>query len=81
MGVDGRSRDFRGGGRERVAHTAGMLQCPRSTQWAAISSTTGSSSAMTRRGVFLDLGGTLVEPLKPGRLDELTSIAGATLTF
>lgn len=32
---------------------------------------------MTDRGVFLDLGGTLVEPLKPERLDELTMIPGA----
>ncbi|HLA13557.1 MAG TPA: HAD-IIIA family hydrolase [Gemmatimonadaceae bacterium] len=32
---------------------------------------------MDTRGVFLDLGGTLVEPLKPERLDELTTIPGA----
>ena len=31
---------------------------------------------MNRRGVFLDLNGTLVEPLKQGRLDELTLISG-----
>ena len=31
---------------------------------------------MTRRGVFLDLNGTLVEPLKQERLDELTLIPG-----
>src|SRR5262245_6468933 len=30
----------------------------------------------TARGVFLDLGGTLVEPLKPERLDDLTLIPG-----
>jgi histidinol-phosphate phosphatase family protein len=29
-----------------------------------------------KRAVFLDLGGTLVEPLKPERLDELTVIPG-----
>jgi histidinol-phosphate phosphatase family protein len=29
-----------------------------------------------RRGVFLDLNGTLVEPLKPERLEELTLIPG-----
>jgi histidinol phosphatase-like enzyme len=29
-----------------------------------------------RRGVFLDLNGTLVEPLKPERLDEITLIPG-----
>lgn len=29
-----------------------------------------------KRAVFLDLGGTLVEPLKPERLDELTLIPG-----
>jgi D-glycero-D-manno-heptose 1,7-bisphosphate phosphatase len=29
------------------------------------------------RGVFLDLAGTLVEPLKPERLDEITLIPGA----
>jgi D-glycero-D-manno-heptose 1,7-bisphosphate phosphatase len=32
---------------------------------------------MNARGVFLDLGGTLVNPLKPERLDELTMIPGA----
>ena len=32
---------------------------------------------MSRRGVFLDLNGTLVEPLKQERLDELTLIPGA----
>jgi histidinol-phosphate phosphatase family protein len=32
---------------------------------------------MNHRGVFLDLNGTLVEPLKPERLDELTVIPGA----
>jgi D-glycero-D-manno-heptose 1,7-bisphosphate phosphatase len=32
---------------------------------------------MNRRGVFLDLNGTLVDPLKPERLDELTLIPGA----
>ena len=32
---------------------------------------------MNRRGVFLDLNGTLVEPLKQERLDELTLIPGA----
>jgi D-glycero-D-manno-heptose 1,7-bisphosphate phosphatase len=31
---------------------------------------------MERRGVFLDLNGTLVEPLKQERLDELTLIPG-----
>lgn len=31
---------------------------------------------MQRRGVFLDLNGTLVEPLKQERLDELTLIPG-----
>jgi len=31
---------------------------------------------MSRRGVFLDLNGTLVEPLKQERLDELTLIPG-----
>lgn len=31
---------------------------------------------MRRRGVFLDLNGTLVEPLKQERLDELTLIPG-----
>jgi histidinol phosphatase-like enzyme len=31
---------------------------------------------MSRRGVFLDLNGTLVEPLKQERLDELTLILG-----
>jgi histidinol-phosphate phosphatase family protein len=31
---------------------------------------------MNRRGVFLDLNGTLVEPLKPERLDALTLIPG-----
>jgi histidinol phosphatase-like enzyme len=31
---------------------------------------------MGRRGVFLDLNGTLVEPLKPERLDEITLIPG-----
>jgi D-glycero-D-manno-heptose 1,7-bisphosphate phosphatase len=31
---------------------------------------------MKRRGVFLDLNGTLVEPLKQERLDELTLIPG-----
>jgi D-glycero-D-manno-heptose 1,7-bisphosphate phosphatase len=31
---------------------------------------------MNRRGVFLDLNGTLVEPLKQERLDELTLIPG-----
>jgi histidinol-phosphate phosphatase family protein len=31
---------------------------------------------MMREGVFLDLGGTLVEPVKPERLDELTLIPG-----
>lgn len=31
---------------------------------------------MSRRGVFLDLNGTLVEPLKQERLDELTLISG-----
>jgi D-glycero-D-manno-heptose 1,7-bisphosphate phosphatase len=31
---------------------------------------------MDRRGVFLDLNGTLVEPLKPERLDEITLIPG-----
>jgi D-glycero-D-manno-heptose 1,7-bisphosphate phosphatase len=31
---------------------------------------------MSRRGVFLDLNGTLVEPLKQDRLDELTLIPG-----
>ena len=29
-----------------------------------------------RRGVFLDLAGTLVEPLKPERLDQITLIPG-----
>lgn len=29
-----------------------------------------------RRGVFLDLAGTLVQPLKPARLDEITLIPG-----
>jgi len=28
------------------------------------------------RGVFLDLAGTLVEPLKPERLDQITLISG-----
>lgn len=32
---------------------------------------------MSRRGVFLDLAGTLVEPLKPDRLDQITLIPGA----
>src|SRR5579863_5347665 len=32
---------------------------------------------MSRRGVFLDLNGTLVDPLKQERLDELTLIPGA----
>jgi D-glycero-D-manno-heptose 1,7-bisphosphate phosphatase len=32
---------------------------------------------MNHRAVFLDLNGTLVEPLKPDRLDELTVIPGA----
>jgi D-glycero-D-manno-heptose 1,7-bisphosphate phosphatase len=32
---------------------------------------------MRRRGVFLDLNGTLVEPLKPERLNQITLIAGA----
>src|SRR5208283_2388151 len=32
---------------------------------------------MKRRGVFLDLNGALVEPLKQERLDELTLIPGA----
>jgi len=32
---------------------------------------------MRRRGVFLDLNGTLVMPLKPERLEEMTLIAGA----
>ena len=31
---------------------------------------------MSRRGVFLDLNGTLVDPLKQERLDELTLIPG-----
>jgi len=31
---------------------------------------------MSRRGVFLDLNGTLVEPLKQERLDEMTLIPG-----
>jgi D-glycero-D-manno-heptose 1,7-bisphosphate phosphatase len=31
---------------------------------------------MSRRGVFLDLNGTLVEPLKQKRLAELTLIPG-----
>jgi len=31
---------------------------------------------MNRRGVFLDLNGTLVEPVKPERLDALTLIPG-----
>ena len=31
---------------------------------------------MSRRGVFLDLNGTLVEPLKQERLDELTLLPG-----
>lgn len=31
---------------------------------------------MNRQGVFLDLNGTLVEPLKPERLDEITLIPG-----
>ena len=31
---------------------------------------------MKRRGVFLDLNGTLVVPLKQERLDELTLIPG-----
>jgi len=31
---------------------------------------------VSRRGVFLDLAGTLVEPLKPERLDEITLIPG-----
>jgi D-glycero-D-manno-heptose 1,7-bisphosphate phosphatase len=31
-----------------------------------------------RAGVFLDLGGTLVEPLKPERLEQLTLIPGVT---
>jgi D-glycero-D-manno-heptose 1,7-bisphosphate phosphatase len=31
---------------------------------------------MGRRGVFLDLAGTLVEPLKPDRLDQITLIPG-----
>jgi len=31
---------------------------------------------MSRRGVFLDLNGTLVEPVKPERLDALTLIPG-----
>ena len=31
---------------------------------------------MHDRGVFLDLGGTLVDPLKPRRLEELTVIPG-----
>jgi D-glycero-D-manno-heptose 1,7-bisphosphate phosphatase len=30
-----------------------------------------------RRGVFLDLGGTLVQPIKPARLDEQRLIPGA----
>jgi D-glycero-D-manno-heptose 1,7-bisphosphate phosphatase len=33
---------------------------------------------MARRGVFLDLAGTLVQPLKPERLDEITLIPGAS---
>jgi D-glycero-D-manno-heptose 1,7-bisphosphate phosphatase len=32
---------------------------------------------MHRRGVFLDLNGTLVEPLKPNRLEEMRLIPGA----
>jgi D-glycero-D-manno-heptose 1,7-bisphosphate phosphatase len=32
---------------------------------------------MGRRGVFLDLAGTLVDPLKPNRLDEIALIPGA----
>jgi D-glycero-D-manno-heptose 1,7-bisphosphate phosphatase len=32
---------------------------------------------MARRGVFLDLNGTLVQPLKQERLDEMTLIPGA----
>ena len=32
---------------------------------------------MGRRGVFLDLNGTLVEPLKPDRLEEMILIPGA----
>ncbi len=31
---------------------------------------------MARRGVFLDLTGTLVEPLKPERLDQITLLPG-----
>jgi D-glycero-D-manno-heptose 1,7-bisphosphate phosphatase len=34
------------------------------------------NEGMRRRGVFLDLNGTLVEPLKQERLDELTLIPG-----
>jgi D-glycero-D-manno-heptose 1,7-bisphosphate phosphatase len=34
-------------------------------------------NSTVRRGVFLDLNGTLVLPLKPDRLDELTLIPGA----
>lgn len=34
------------------------------------------NEGMGRRGVFLDLNGTLVEPLKPERLDEITLIPG-----
>ena len=33
---------------------------------------------MSQRGVFLDLNGTLVEPLKQERLDELTLIPGVS---
>jgi histidinol phosphatase-like enzyme len=32
---------------------------------------------MDFRGVFLDLNGTLVQPLKPNNLDEITVIPGA----
>ncbi len=32
---------------------------------------------MNRRAVFLDLNGTLVQPLKQERLEELTLIPGA----
>jgi D-glycero-D-manno-heptose 1,7-bisphosphate phosphatase len=36
---------------------------------------------MSRRGVFLDLNGTLVEPVKPERLDDLTLIPGAAMAL
>ena len=68
-------------GEETIWEWAGQLPAlpadrDRSTLRPWVKAHPEDNVGMGRRGVFLDLNGTLVEPLKPERLDEMTLIPG-----